>query len=164
MSDLNFMSERYKIIPRTLIFLFHQNELLLIKHNSEKKIGYGKWNGIGGHIEKGENPFDAAIREVREETGLSILKLNLAFFTIIPETNAYGIGLFIFSGKSRTKKIIESTEGQLKWIEMSRLNQYPLMQDLNCFIDLVLKSRKCRSPKILSYQKEKDGVMIELVS
>ena len=157
------MAERYKIIPRTLIFLFHGNEILLIKHNSKEKIGFGKWNGIGGHIERGEDPFHAAIREVSEETGLHIDRLNFSFFTIIPETDAYGIGLFIYSGRSRSKKIIESAEGQLKWIEISQLNHYPLMQDLQSILALVINSRKCLSPKILSYHKENDGVEIRVV-
>jgi 8-oxo-dGTP diphosphatase len=157
------MSERYKIIPRTLVFLFHGKEILLIKHNSEEKIGFGKWNGIGGHIEKGEDPFHAAIREIKEETGLLIDKLNFCFFTIIPEIDAYGIGLFIYSGRSRNKEIIESTEGQLKWIELSELNQYPLMEDLELILNLVINNRKRLTSRILSYHKERDGVKVQIV-
>ena len=47
-------SERYKVIPRTLIFLFNNNKVLLIKQNEKEKIGFGRWNGVGGHVEKGE--------------------------------------------------------------------------------------------------------------
>jgi 8-oxo-dGTP diphosphatase len=157
------MSERYKIIPRTLIFLFHGNEILLIKHNSKEKIGFGRWNGIGGHIERGEDPFHAAIREIKEETGLSLKKINFSFFTIVPETDAYGIGLFIYSGRSRNKKIIESNEGQLKWIDIKELNHYPLMEDLEIFLDLVINHRKCSISRFLSYHKEKNGVKVQIV-
>lgn len=157
------MTERFKIIPRTLIFIFWGNKILLIKHNSKKKIGYGKWNGIGGHIERGEDPLHAAIREIREETGLSINRLNFSFFTIIPETDTYGIGLFIFSGHPKHKKTIASVEGELKWIDINQLGQYPIMPDLQLFLDLVIKNRKNHSPRILTYQKENDGVKVQVV-
>ena len=157
------MQDRYKVIPRTLIFLFNNAEVLLIKHNSKNKIGFGKWNGIGGHIEEDEDPFQAAFRETREETGLEILKLNLEFITIIPETSTYGICLFIFSGHSRIKKIVESSEGQLMWIKIDELNTYPLMDDLQMIMNLILKRKPMSPTKILSYVNGKKGVLIQEV-
>jgi 8-oxo-dGTP diphosphatase len=68
---------RYKVIPRTLIFLFNESKILLIKQNSEIKPSFGRWNGIGGHIEEGEDPFSSARREIFEESGLSIENINI---------------------------------------------------------------------------------------
>ena len=155
--------ERYKVIPRTLIFIFYKKEILLIKHNLKNKIGFGKWNGIGGHIEKGENPIQAATREVREETGLEIPKLNLKFITIVPETDDYGVCLFIFTGVSKTKQTLESHEGQLKWLNINELNRYPIMEDLEIFLKLIRNQNRRNSPKILAYKKEKDGIDIQVV-
>jgi 8-oxo-dGTP diphosphatase len=157
------MQERYHVIPRNLIFLFYKDEVLLIKHNSEEKIGFGKWNGIGGHIEEGEDPRQAAIRETKEESGLDIQKFNLEFITIIPEDSHFGICLFIFTANSRTKRINESAEGQLMWVKVCQLAQYPLMEDLQIILELILKRKHKKKPEILSYIKVKDGVKIRIV-
>jgi 8-oxo-dGTP diphosphatase len=157
------MQERYYVIPRNLIFLFYKDEVLLIKHNSEDKIGFGKWNGIGGHIEEGEDPSQAAIRETKEESGLDIQKINLEFITIIPEDRHFGICLFIFAAHSRTKRIKESAEGKLMWVKVSQMVQYPLMEDLQIILELILKRKNKKKPGILSYVKEKDCVKIRVV-
>ena len=48
-------------------FVFHKNKVLLIHHKK-----FDKWLPPGGHIDPNETPDQAAIREVKEETGLSI--------------------------------------------------------------------------------------------
>ncbi|WP_239254775.1 NUDIX hydrolase [Listeria ilorinensis] len=52
----------------TLCFLKYQQKILLLNRN--KAPGMGKWNGVGGKLEAGETPFNCAIREIEEETGL----------------------------------------------------------------------------------------------
>ena len=49
------------------VFVVHKNKVLLRKHDK-----YGIWLSIGGHIELNEDPNEAAVREVKEEMGLSI--------------------------------------------------------------------------------------------
>jgi 8-oxo-dGTP diphosphatase len=53
------------------VFVVHHDKVLLRKHDK-----YKIWLGVGGHIEHGEDPVQAAIREVKEEVGLDILFLN----------------------------------------------------------------------------------------
>ena len=52
----------------TLIFIRYQDEVLLI--NREKGSWMGRWNGLGGKVEKGESALECAIRETQEESGL----------------------------------------------------------------------------------------------
>ncbi|MBP9771925.1 MAG: NUDIX domain-containing protein [Candidatus Pacebacteria bacterium] len=48
------------------VFIVHANKVLLRKHDK-----YGIWLSIGGHIELDEDPVEAALREVKEEVGLT---------------------------------------------------------------------------------------------
>ncbi len=56
----------------TLAFLFREDKILL----SMKKRGFGsgKWNGYGGKLLEGEALLDGLIREIEEESGLSVKK------------------------------------------------------------------------------------------
>lgn len=49
------------------VFIVHENKVLLRKHDK-----YKVWLSVGGHIELGEDPTEAAIREAKEEVGLDI--------------------------------------------------------------------------------------------
>lgn len=53
-----------------LVFLKYQDEILLLNRN--KPSWMGCWNGVGGKIENGETPAEAAIRETYEETGIKV--------------------------------------------------------------------------------------------
>ena len=75
--DISVIQSKYQLVPRTLIFIMRDEDVLLIHKNKIDSYGYSKLNGIGGHIEKGEEPNEAAKREVLEESGLLVEKLDL---------------------------------------------------------------------------------------
>lgn len=58
-----------------LAYIKKDNSFLMLFRNKKKHdINKGKWVGIGGHIEEGENKEQALIREIKEETGLDVIK------------------------------------------------------------------------------------------
>ncbi|MEX1248597.1 MAG: NUDIX domain-containing protein, partial [Anaerolineales bacterium] len=61
---------RYKFIPRVLVFLTRGDEVLLIKRGADRPVFPNLYNGLGGHVERGESVMAAARREVEEESGL----------------------------------------------------------------------------------------------
>ena len=71
-SDQGITKDRYMLIPRTAIFVRREpaGEYLLIKGALTKRLWAGKYNGLGGHVERGENVLFSAQRELLEETGL----------------------------------------------------------------------------------------------
>ena len=87
----------------TLIFVRDPEErLLLIKRN--KSPNKGKWSPIGGKLKMdlGESPFECAIRETREESGLDINEAQLHLFGYVAEKNYEGVGhwlMFLFACK-----------------------------------------------------------------
>ena len=56
----------------TLCFVCHGDELLLLRHPVGGRRFPGQWNGVGGHVEPGEDVCSAAHRELREEAGLEL--------------------------------------------------------------------------------------------
>lgn len=85
----------YTAIPRTLVFLTRGDEVLLLKGAPHKNLWAGKYNGLGGHIEAGENPYRAARREVREEAGLEIAGLTLRAVIHVTLPTPPGVLLFV---------------------------------------------------------------------
>lgn len=61
-------------VNATLIYLENEAGEYLMLHRVKKKndINHDKWIGVGGGFEYGESPEECAVRETREETGLTL--------------------------------------------------------------------------------------------
>lgn len=71
---------RRKMVPAVLVYLFYREQVLMLHRNRNLKSDYhlGKWNGLGGKLEPDESALEAALRETREECGLSTLRSVLS--------------------------------------------------------------------------------------
>ena len=139
-SDQNHTTYRYTLIPRTLIFLTRQDQILLIKGAPHKRLWANLYNGIGGHVERGEGLLTAAKRELREETGLTDVELWLCGTITIDTNDNPGIGIFVFRGEYMDGELKESKEGTLTWISLDQVYSLPLVEDLYQLLPKVLKT------------------------
>ncbi len=128
--DVSLKRQRFTVIPRTLVFITRGEQVLLLRGSSQKRIWANKYNGIGGHIERDEDVYAAALCEVREETGLEVENLRLAGLINIDGDQPTGIMLFVFTAISRTGEPIPTEEGIPEWIARSQLAQIDLVEDL----------------------------------
>ena len=101
-------------------------------------INKDKWVGVGGKFEERETPFDCARREISEETGLTVSKLNYrGLVTFV--SNEFGteyMHLFhtdSFSGELRE----DCDEGVLEWVPISKILDLPLWEGDKIFLDLI---------------------------
>lgn len=137
-SDQGASSGRYSLIPRTLIFLRKNEQVLLIKGAPHKRLWANRYNGLGGHIEPGEAALSAARRELQEEAGLVAPSLRLCGVVMVDTGQAPGVGLFIFTGEWAGGELRASPEGSLEWISSLALEGLPLVEDLPLLLPRVL--------------------------
>jgi len=138
-SEQGVNSQRYQVIPRSLIFITDKDRVLLLKGAAHKRLWANKYNGIGGHVELGENIYQGAQRELKEEAGLDVRPLWLCGSIMIDAGETTGIHLFVFKGQYQGGTPRASTEGELEWIPIDKIQDYPLVEDLKVIVPEILK-------------------------
>jgi 8-oxo-dGTP diphosphatase len=132
------------VVPRSLIFVRQDTKYLLIRGSGEKRLWAGLYNGIGGHVERGEDILTAARRELFEETGLRA-ELRLCG-TVVVDAGGVGVVLFIFLGEAAVGHVSPGVEGELQWVEAGALSSLPTVEDLPGLVARVQRSRPGDGP------------------
>jgi 8-oxo-dGTP diphosphatase len=144
-SDQGITRDRYILIPRTAIFLRRGDEYLLLKGAARKRLWAGKYNCLGGHVERGEDVLSAAKRELLEETGLTADLWQCG--TVVVDTGQeIGVCLYVFSGECLRGEPVPSREGAAGWIPFKRVGELPVVEDLPALLGRVHQMRKGDPP------------------
>lgn len=112
------------------------------------------WPGVtfpGGHVEPGEAFTDAVRREVKEETGLDILRPTLCGVKDYIQEDGSRYIVMLFRADNFSGELRSSDEGRVFWIERDELTQYKLACD---FIDMV---HVMENPSLTEFFYERDG-------
>jgi 8-oxo-dGTP diphosphatase len=109
--------------------------LMLHRVKKENDMHEGKWNGLGGKFEDGETPEECVIREVHEESGLSISNPKLQGFITFPAFDQFEDWyVFVFTADEFTGELIDSPEGNLEWIKNDKLMDLKLWEGDTIFM------------------------------
>jgi len=129
----------------TLCYVINKkNNSTLMIHRVKKENDYhhGKWNGLGGKFEPGESPEECAIREIKEESGLTVKDIvmkGLITFPMFDGKEDWYVFLFVtdnFEGE-----IIDSNEGNLAWIPNEKLTEINLWEGDKIFIPWLFQDK-----------------------
>ncbi len=150
--------QRYTLVPRTLTFLFQADQVLLLK---VKRGGWaGLYNGIGGHLEQGEDPLTAADRELAEETGLSSVNQRLAGVVTVDTGTTPGIGLFVFVGEADPAAVFSGPAGTLEWVPLAEIERLPHVHDLPFLLAHAVSSQEDGRVFFAAYRYSADGELV----
>ncbi|MCI8280742.1 MAG: 8-oxo-dGTP diphosphatase [Lachnospiraceae bacterium] len=147
--------------PLTTLCYMERDGQYLMLHRTVKKndVNKDKWIGVGGHFEAGESPEDCLIREVWEETGLTLTSFRFrGIVTFICDDYPVEY-MCLYTADGFEGELKECEEGHLEWVPKEDLEQLELWEGDKIFFRLLAQEAPFFSLKLV-YEK---GVLMEAV-
>lgn len=111
--------------------------LMLHRVKKEKDVNKDKWIGIGGHFEDKESPEDCLLREVKEETGLTLTSYQFrGLITFIYGENITEY-MALYTADGFTGELKECNEGNLEWVPIKDIEKLNLWEGDKIFFRLL---------------------------
>lgn len=128
------------MINTTLCYIAQgEDYLMLHRVKKENDLNHDKWIGIGGKFEDKESPEDCVLREVWEETGLTLTSYRYRGLVTFVSDRWPTEYMHLFTADGFTGTLKECDEGVLEWIPRRRLLELPHWEGDAIFLDLIAR-------------------------
>ncbi|MBE5879873.1 MAG: 8-oxo-dGTP diphosphatase [Lachnospiraceae bacterium] len=153
----------------TLCYIEKENQYLMM-HRVKKQndLNKDKWVGIGGHFMEGETPEECLLREVKEETGLTLKAWKFrGIVTFLSDEWPCAEYMCLYTADDFEGEIGSCEEGNLEWVDKKKIYELPIWEGDKVFFRLLENNRPFFSLK-LRYEGDKlvetvlDGITMPL--
>lgn len=125
--------------------------LMLHRVKKEKDVNKDKWIGVGGHFEADETPEECLLREVKEETGLTLTSWQFRGIVTFLSDQWHTEYMCLYTADRYEGELADCDEGTLEWVPKSCLDELNLWEGDRIFFRLLEEHREFFSLK-LRYQ------------
>ena len=127
----------------SLIYLENSRGEYLMLHRVKKKndINHDKWIGVGGGFEHGESPEECALRETREETGLTLTDCRFRGIVTFDCEGQETLYMHLFTASGWTGELTDCDEGELEWMPKEKVYDLPIWEGDKIFFRLLEQER-----------------------
>ena len=139
LSDIDWSTWQAKD-PATLVFVFRDDEILLI--NKKTGLGKGKVNGPGGKVEPGETPEAAAVRECHEELDIRVSKLEYCGEHRFQFVDGYSIHVWVYRTRYFEGVPTESREASPLWTRIDQIPFEKMWEDDKYWLPMVIRGER----------------------
>lgn len=155
----------------TLCYIINEagdSYLMLHRVKKDHDMNRDKWLGVGGHFEEGESPEDCLIREVKEETGLTLTAWRFRGLVTFVSDQWPTEYMCLYTADSFEGTLTDCREGALEWVRRDRIHELNLWEGDKIFFAILEENGPFFSLK-LEYQGEtlesavRDGEPLELL-
>lgn len=144
----------------TLCYIEKENKYLMLHRvKKENDCNKDKWIGVGGKFEEGESPEECLLREVYEETGLTLTNYKFRGIVTFVSDEWEGEYMHLFTADAYDEELAENSmrdcnEGELVWIPKQEIEKLNLWEGDKIFLRLLQEREEFFSLK-LRYEGEK---------
>lgn len=142
----------------TTLCYIEENEKYLMMHRISKKndINHDKWIGVGGHFMEGESPEECLIREVKEETGLTLTSWQFCGIVTFQSDEYPTEYMHLYTARAKVTEgeTYDCREGKLEWVEKKDVMNLPIWEGDKIFFRLLQEDHPFFSLK-LTYRSDR---------
>lgn len=125
----------------TLCYIEKDNcYLMLHRVKKENDLNHDKWIGVGGKFEPDESPEECLLREVREETGLTLTKYRLRGIITFLSNEWETEYMYLYTADEYSGTLTECDEGDLVWVPKEQLENLKLWEGDRIFFQLLAEN------------------------
>ena len=135
----------------TTLCYIEKDDSYLMLHRVTKKndINHDKWIGVGGHFEANESPEECLLREVKEETGLTLNSWRFRGIVTFVSDNTVCEYMCLYTASSFSGFVIPCNEGKLEWVKKSDIEKLELWEGDKIFLRLLSQGSPFFSLKLV---------------